>query len=128
MQEFLLYESGILGYCGPRTMQISAQGGLVIRKLSLLLGTVVVCVMLATAGTALAQSPTQDAYGGEAATLQETGGNGGDGEGPQAVPAREAGGGGELPFTGFQLGLALALGAGLVAAGVTVRRVSRAQA
>ena len=82
-------------------------------------------------GTAFAQSPTSDAYGGEAGSVAglEQGGGGGDtptGGGGGNEPTTTSGDG-DLPFTGFQIGLALALGAGLVGTGVAMRRGVRPQ-
>jgi hypothetical protein len=102
------------------------------------------CAALAVPAAAFAQSPTGDAYGGVAGQQQGTGSGGsggGGGAGPtgsspvQAVsPSTSAGGagggggGGSLPFTGFQLGLAALVGAGLLGTGVVLRRTVRQQA
>jgi len=72
---------------------------------------------------ALAQGPSQDGYtpDGPQAVEQTSGngGNGGDPGDPQAV------GSGSLPFTGMDLVLVAALGAGLLGVGVGMRRLTR---
>jgi hypothetical protein len=64
----------------------------------------------------LAQTPTADGSGGWAGFSRGSGGG-------QVAPARsgsdEAGG---LPFTGLELGVLAAVGAGLVGTGIVVRR------
>jgi hypothetical protein len=82
---------------------------------------------LALASPALAQSPTQDAYGG---TLGEQVGGGGNGApAPQQAPAETAPAAeqaaGTLPFTGFELGIIVLAGIALAGAGYTLRRTTR---
>lgn len=97
----------------------------------------VTCFALAMPGVALAQSPTQDAYGGAAGEQQGVAGlNQGGGDESPAV-ANEAGtsagteavavdsdGGGTLPFTGLELALIGAAGIGLLAMGFALYRTS----
>jgi hypothetical protein len=70
-------------------------------------------VLLALAGPAAAQTPSDTEYNGGGA-----GGAGGSG-----APT----GGGDLPFTGFEAGIVALGGAGLAAAGIVLRRTARAQ-
>ncbi|HSK15643.1 MAG TPA: hypothetical protein VK915_05690 [Gaiellaceae bacterium] len=65
-----------------------------------------------TASLAFAQEPTQSGYGGTGGSIQG---------------GVEGGGAGALPFTGLDLLLLVAAGALLLAAGLTLRRVSRAR-
>lgn len=91
--------------------------------------------MLAFAGTALAQSPTGDAYSGVLG-VQQNGGNSGGGNAPTAsksapsapsnVQHTTTAGNKSLPFTGFQLGLVALAGAGLLGSGFALRRASAA--
>jgi hypothetical protein len=81
-----------------------------------LLAVLAVAFVLALGGTALAQSPTQDAYGGVLGNESENnvGGN---------VATQELGdNAGSLPFTGFEAGLVAFAGIGLVALGFAIRR------
>ena len=68
-------------------------------------------VSLVLAGTAVAQTPSGRAYGGAAGELEQQVGSSG-----------VAGTGSTLPFTGLDLGIALAVGLVLVAIGVLMRR------
>jgi hypothetical protein len=78
------------------------------------------CVLaLSVAGPALAQTPTGDAYGGLAGVQQ------GPGENGQPTAARAEGG--ELPFTGFELGVIGLVGAGLLGTGLVMRRTLRSR-
>jgi hypothetical protein len=84
-----------------------------------LLAVLAVAFVLALGGTALAQSPTQDAYGGVLGNESENnvGGN---------VATQELGdNAGSLPFTGFEAGLVAFAGIGLVALGFAIRRSTR---
>jgi hypothetical protein len=72
---------------------------------------------LAVAAPAFAQSATEDAYRGVAATQQFD--NGGDGDGGTTTSSDS------LPFTGLELGLIALVGAGLLGAGFAIRRASR---
>ena len=90
-----------------------------------LVAVLAVAFVLVLGGTALAQdSPTQDAYGGvlgnevensadTQANVQQVGGESG------------GGGGGSLPFTGFEVGIIVLAGIGLVALGFAMRRGTR---
>jgi hypothetical protein len=84
------------------------------RKLTSVL--VCVVVVLALAAPAFAQNATQDAYNGLAGAQQ---GGGGDTAGAADT------GGSTLPFTGLQIALIAGAGAGLLGAGVAMRRASR---
>ena len=84
-----------------------------------LLAVLAVAFVLALGGTALAQSPTQDAYGGVLGNESENnvGGN---------VATQELGdNAGSLPFTGFEAGLVAFAGIGRVALGFAFRRSTR---
>ena len=83
------------------------------RKLTSVL--VCVVVVLALAAPAFAQNATQDAYNGLAGAQQ----GGGDGD------VAATGTGGSLPFTGLQIALFAGAGAGLLGAGIAMRRASR---
>jgi hypothetical protein len=77
------------------------------------IATFATVALLASAGTAAAQSPADTEYGAGGA-----GGSGGAG-----APA----GSGDLPFTGFEAGIIALGGAGLAATGLILRRTARAQ-
>jgi hypothetical protein len=96
-----------------------------------LFGVLATVFVLALSGTAMGQtSPTQDAYGGVLGNeTQNT--NGGSGSAPVAQELgtnTSGGGGGSLPFTGFEAGLVALAGAGLLALGFVMRRTSRTPA
>ena len=89
---------------------------------------VVFCVAaLGFAGTAIAQTPTSDTYNIVAGLQEESGGGGGGGNAPaqQQKPAEK---GGNLPFTGFEAGMAALLGVALIGTGLAVRRTVRSSA
>lgn len=66
--------------------------------------------------------PTGDQYCPNTQVLTGSGsGSGGDPQDPSATAA------GGLPFTGFDIALSLAAGAGLLGAGLALRRASRAR-
>jgi hypothetical protein len=91
-----------------------------IKKLTLLLA---VCVMMAVATPAWAQTGT-DAYrtgGEEAAGQVQSGGGGGD----DVAGATTGEGGGSLPFTGLDIALILGVGGVLMAVGLGTRRLTR---
>lgn len=71
-------------------------------------------VMLALAPVAAAQTPADQGYGGAGGVAGEVGGN--------------VSGGGNLPFTGLDLGLLIGGGLLLIAFGVMLRRFSRTRA
>ncbi len=118
-------------------------------RLITLVGAALACALLAFAGVASAQeAPSDDAYGGQAAQEQsavsaggpgggggggvagseDRSGNGtGGGSGSEPVAVDNSGSGDSLPFTGFQLGMALALGVALAGTGLVLRRTARAQ-
>jgi hypothetical protein len=77
-----------------------------------------ITVFLATASVALAQEPTGPAYGGVGPSIDEEVGD----------VAGEVVTTGTLPFTGFDVALALGVGLLLVAIGVLTRRLGRARA
>jgi hypothetical protein len=83
-----------------------------------LLATCVLALMVA--GTAYAQTPTGDTYGGLAGVAQ--GPSGGDTGGQAAVADTS---GAELPFTGLELGVFAIIGAGLLGTGLVLRRTLR---
>jgi hypothetical protein len=74
---------------------------------------------LSVAGPTLAQTPTGDAYGGLAGVQQGPGENG--------KPTAAAAEGGELPFTGFELGVFAFVGAALLGTGLVMRRTLRSR-
>ncbi len=82
--------------------------------------------LLSVAGTAIAQSPTEDAYGGggkdQVGGLQQSNGGGGD----NAAAAVATDTTGSLPFTGLEVGVMLLAGVALVGGGFLVRRISNA--
>jgi hypothetical protein len=87
----------------------------------------IVCILALAAGPAMAQPtatqdayPTADAYGGQVGAQQTGGGSGGGG------PTVSSGSTGSLPFTGFQLGMAALVGAGMIGTGFVLRRTVRA--
>lgn len=88
---------------------------------------VVACLALVVAAPVMAQalSPTGDTYSGVAGQLQGGGGGGGDDNGANPVASDDSG---NLPFTGFELSLAVALGAGLLGTGFVLRRGLRTTA
>ena len=118
---------------GPRRLRAAARWlklagtarkGLLMRtKLLLILAMV---FTLSLVGTALAQdNPTEDAYGG---VLGEEVGNQGESGAPAAQespPVASQESTGSLPFTGFELGLVVLAGFGLVALGFAMRRGTR---
>jgi len=84
----------------------------------------VLCAVLAVPGTALATSPTQDAYSGVAGVQQSS-------NAPVNAAAVEVGpvsteevesSGATLPFTGLEVGLIALVGVGLLAGGVVMYR------
>jgi hypothetical protein len=117
-------------------------------KIKTAVAAAIACLALAVPGTALAISPTQDAYGGVAGQ-QEEGGNGGnhgnnaanqtspaqdESSAPEvvaetetvpveAVAATESGG--SLPFTGLEVGVIALAGLFLVGGGAVLYRLSR---
>ena len=76
----------------------------------------VVCALAMLALAAPAFGQTEDAYQGLAGSQQ--------GGGTNSV-VTTSGSGGSLPFTGLELGLIAVAGAGLLGAGVAMRRASR---
>jgi hypothetical protein len=76
------------------------------------------CVLaLMVAGPAMGQTPTGDTYGGLAGIAQGPGDTGGS--------AAAADTGGELPFTGLELGVFAVIGAALLGTGLVLRRTVR---
>ena len=78
-------------------------------------------VMLVFSGLAVAQTPSDDAYGGLAAEQQAAAVA--DDDDDDAVGTVDEGG--SLPFTGFEVGIALMAGVALIGTGVLIRRASR---
>jgi len=89
-----------------------------------LLAVIAVAFVLALGGTAFAQgSPTTDTYGGVLGNEVE---NSGSSTGAPTTVTSEAGADqGNLPFTGFQVGIVALAGIGLVALGFAMRRGTR---
>ena len=81
---------------------------------------------LAFAGVAIA-GPQEDQYGNEAAkvTKPKATGSISGATASQPAPKVSKAAAGALPFTGFQLGIAVAAGAGLLGAGIYLRRMGR---
>ena len=75
------------------------------------------------AGYGFAQTPTGDTYGGLAGIAQ--GPTGGEVTAGWRQPAAAADTGGELPFTGLELGVFAVIGAGLLGTGLVLRRTMR---
>ena len=95
---------------------------MLVRRRLLGLALVACCVLaLSVAGSALAQTPTDDAYPspGDLAGVTQ-GGNGGNG-GPTATASDS----GTLPFTGLELGVFALVGAGLLGTGLILHRTLR---
>jgi hypothetical protein len=78
-------------------------------------------VMLVFSGLAVAQTPSDDAYSGLAAEQQAAAVA--DDDDDEAVGTVDEGG--SLPFTGFEVGIALMAGVALIGTGVLIRRASR---
>jgi hypothetical protein len=91
-----------------------------------LLAVIAVAFVLALGGTAFAQgSPTTDTYGGVLGNEVE---NSGSSTGSPTTVSNESGAnqpGGNLPFTGFQVGIVALVGIGLVSLGFAMRRGTR---
>jgi hypothetical protein len=89
-----------------------------VKKKSLLF-TMLVVVMLALAGTALAKGPGSlvSGYGGNAAEANT--------KVKGTAVARSAPAKGTLPFTGFDIGIVVAGGVALLLVGATLRRTAR---
>jgi hypothetical protein len=107
------------------------------RKLITAIAAALTCGALALAGPAVG-APNDDAYGGVGSQEQaaagggggsDDGGNGGEpvgnGAGSNPVTASGSDDSGNLPFTGFQLGIALTFGVALVGTGLVLRRSAR---
>jgi hypothetical protein len=86
-------------------------------------------LVLALATTAYGQSSV-DGYNDQGGQIQTTvdngGGSGGDGVAGATSPTTTADDGGSLPFTGLDLALLAAAGGVLAAAGLGMRRLTRA--
>jgi hypothetical protein len=88
-----------------------------------LLTVLAVSFVLALGGTAFAQNPTTDTYGGVLGNEVE---NNGSSTGAPTTVSNEAGANeGSLPFTGFQVGIVALAGIGLVGLGFAMRRGTR---
>ena len=84
-------------------------------KFASAVAALVTVAVLAFSSFALAADPAEIAYGGEANQQQAAVESG----------TQTASSGGTLPFTGFQLGIALVAGVALVATGLALHRASR---
>jgi hypothetical protein len=82
---------------------------------------VLASVMLAFSGLAVAQTPSDNAYSGLAAEQQAAAGGDDNGTVNTTAAAEE----GSLPFTGFEVGIALLAGTALLGTGLLVRRAAR---
>jgi len=81
-----------------------------------------VAFVLALGGTAVAQDPTDDAYGGVLGNeVSNESGGGGGGTTEQVAQAQTADDG-SLPFTGFEVAFVVLAGIGLVGLGFALRR------
>jgi len=100
-------------------------------KISTLVAALTSCLLLALAGTAVAATPTQDAYSGVAGQQAGQGAvDDGAAGGPAGAPAAASvAGDGEtlevLPFTGQQLLIVGIVGTLLIGSGLMLRRTSR---
>lgn len=98
-------------------------------KRLLILAAVVTAALALMSVSAFAQTPTGDAYGGLAGISQgPAGGNGSGGESAgvsAGSTATTADTGGQLPFTGLELGVFAVVGAGLLGTGLVLRRTLR---
>lgn len=72
------------------------------------------CALLAFTSPTMAQSPTEDAYGGLAGTTQ-------GGEPPATTTSTSE----TLPFTGLELGFMALIGVGVAGTGIVIRRAAR---
>jgi hypothetical protein len=89
---------------------------------------VALALVLALATTAYGQSSI-DGYNDQGGQIQSTvgqGGGGGGGAGDETSPVSTSDDGGSLPFTGLDLALLAAAGGLLAAAGLGMRRLTRA--
>jgi hypothetical protein len=87
---------------------------------------VIFCVFaLSFASGAIAQTPTSDTYNVVAGLQEESGGGGGGGNAPKQQAEAK---GGNLPFTGFEAGMAALIGIALIGTGLAVRRTVRSSA
>jgi hypothetical protein len=85
----------------------------------------VTVVALALATSAFAQS-SQDGYTDNKGQIQAQVDNGGPSGGGTTPVATSSDGGGSLPFTGLDVAILAAAGLGLTAAGLGMRRLTRA--
>ncbi len=86
---------------------------------------VALALVLALATTAYGQSSI-DGYNDQGGQIQSTVGQGGGGGGGETSPVSTSDEGGSLPFTGLDLALLAAAGGLLAAAGLGMRRLTRA--
>ncbi len=82
----------------------------------------VICAVLAVPGTALATSPTQDAYSGVAGVQQSSNTPPAVEVGPVSTEEVESSGA-TLPFTGLEVGLIALVGVALLGGGVVMYRL-----
>lgn len=103
-------------------------------RLKTAIAALIACLVLAVPATAVAASPTEDAYSG-VLPAQANGDNNGNGpsaeveavsEGPVSVAAVEStNSGNTLPFTGLEVGIIAFAGVILIGGGVVLYRFSR---
>ena len=78
-------------------------------------------LVLALPASALAVTSSEDAYGGKAAEQQQAAEQQSSDKPDNSAKKADTG---SLPFTGFQVGFALAAGAALLGTGLVVRRAA----
>jgi hypothetical protein len=94
------------------------------RKLGFL-SAAVVCVVLALAPLARAQSPTLQGYGEDRGLVQQVQ-HASSSHAPKAQPVKSSSSSGaKLPFTGLDLAIIVGLGAVLAGTGLVLRRSTR---
>jgi hypothetical protein len=88
----------------------------------------VLCMALFVAAPAYGQSSAQNGYSQPAGSVQQTLENkSNDGHRVQAVAQEESNSDSKLPFTGLDIALVVAAGGVLLAMGLGIRRLSRAE-
>ena len=101
----------------------------VTRTYALIAVLAVVALFVVGSTASFAQSPTEDAYSLSAGLTEASdGGGGGDKPAAQQRAPEAAPKGGDLPFTGFDAGIAALIGATLLGTGLVLRRTARSTA